>query len=175
MYRTPEPPKGKWKTDPTISYTLQFRSALPVREAQVRSMQFGAHYDKMTKEQRKAFDDSAARFLAVTFPDKIIVAVTFHTNVGDYESQLRNYWASQSLAKLSMTAYLNTKSDRLSLIAYSFKDGTFQFTFPRPKQIDLGDKISVEFIHPRIMAVGEQRVLQEFKVKKMLVNGVPSI
>lgn len=167
--------EGEMETDPTISYTLQFRSALPVREAQVRSMQFGAHYDKMTKEQRKAFDDSAARFLAVTFPDKIIVAVTFHTNVGDYESQLRNYWASQSLAKLSMTAYLNTKSDRLSLIAYSFKDDTFQFTFLRPKQIDLGDKISVEFIHPRIMAVGEQRVLQEFKVKKMLVNGVPSI
>jgi hypothetical protein len=167
--------EGEMETDPSISYTLQFRSALPIREAQVRSMQFGSHYDKMTKEQKAAFDTSAGKFLAVTFPDRIIVAITFHTNVGDYESQLRNYWASQSLAKLSMTVFLNTKRDRLSLTAYSFKDDTFQFTFPRPKQIDPDEKISVEFVHPRTNAIGQQRILQEFPVKKMLVNGQPSI
>jgi len=167
--------KGEMETDPTISYTLQFRSAVPIRQAEVRSMQLGAHYDKMTNEQRAAFDANAAKFLAVTFPDRIIVAVTFHTNVGDYESQLRNYWASQSLAKLSMTVYLNTKRDRLSLMAYSFKDDTFQFTFPRPRQIDPDEKISVEFVHPRTNAIGPQRILQEFSVKKMLVNGEPSI
>jgi hypothetical protein len=167
--------EGEMETDPSISYTLQFRSALPIREAQVRSMQFGSHYDRMTDQQKAAFDKSAERFLAVTFPDRIIVAITFHTNVGDYESQLRNYWASQSLAKLSMSVFLNTKRDRLSLMAYSFKDDTFQFTFPRPKQIDPDEKIGVEFVHPRTNAVGQQRILQEFPVKKMLVNGQPSI
>lgn len=167
--------EGEMESDPSISYTLQFRSALPVRQAQVRSMQFGSHYDKMTKEQKAAFDASAEKFLAVSFPDRVIVSVTFHTNIGDYESLLRNYWASQSLAKLSMTVYLNTKSDRLSLMAYSFKDDTFQFTFPRPKQIDPDEKISVEFVHPRTNAIGQQRILQEFNVKKMLVNGEPSI
>lgn len=167
--------EGEMETDPSISYTLQFRSALPIREAQVRSMQFGSHYDKMTQAQKAAFDTSAEKFLAVTFPDRIIVAITFHTNVGDYESQLRNYWASQSLAKLSMSVFLNTNRDRLSLMAYSFKDDTFQLSFPRPKQIDPDEKIGVEFVHPRTNAVGQQRILQEFPVKKMLVNGQPSI
>lgn len=167
--------EGEMETEPSISYTLQFRSALPIRQAQVRSMQLGSHYDKMTAEQKAAFDKSAERFLAVTFPDRVIVAVTFHTNVGDYESQLRNYWASQSLAKLSMSVFLNTKRDRLSLMAYSFKDDTFQFTFPRPKQIDPDETIGVEFVHPRTNAIGQQRILQEFPVKKMLVNGEPSI
>lgn len=166
---------GEMETDPTISYALQFRSAQPIREAQVRSAQLSAHYDKMSPEQKAAFDANASKFLSVTFPDRVIVSVTFHTNVGDYESQLRNYWASQSLAKLSMKVFLNTKTDRLSLTSYSFKDDTFQFTFPRPKDLQPNEKISVEFVHPRINAIGEQRILQEFSLKKMLVDGLPSI
>jgi hypothetical protein len=166
---------GEMETDPSISYNLQFRSARPIREAQVRSSQLSSHYDKMSAEQKAAFDASAGKFLAVTFPDRIVVSVTFHTNVGDYESQLRNYWASQSLPKLSMSVFLNTKTDRLSLMSYSFKDDTFQFTFPRPKQLSPDEKVGVEFVHPRIGAVGQQRILQEFSLKKMLVDGQPAI
>ena len=123
------------ETDPSISYILQFRSARPIREAQVRSSQLNSHYDKMNPEQKAAFDANAGKFLAVTFPDRVVVAVTFHTNVQEDDSLMRNYWASQSLAKLSMSVYLNTNSERLSLLSYSFKDDTFQFTFPRPKQV----------------------------------------
>jgi hypothetical protein len=74
-----------------------------------------------------------------------------------------------------MTVFLNTKSERLSLLAYSFKDDTFQFTFPRPKEIKPDEKISVEFVHPQINVIGQQRILQEFSLKKMLVDGQPSI
>ncbi|HUA15455.1 MAG TPA: hypothetical protein VMG31_09165 [Verrucomicrobiae bacterium] len=167
--------RGEMETDPTISYTLQFRSALPVRQAEVRSAELSSHYDKMSAAQRASFDANASKFLAATFPDRVIVAVTFHTNVQEYVSALRSYWESESLPKLSMSVYLNTKNERLSLMAYSFKDDTFQFTFPRPKQLEPNDKISVEFVHPRINVVGQQRVLQEFSVKKMLVDGQPSI
>lgn len=167
--------RGEMETDPSISYTLQFRSARPIREAEVRSSQLNAHYDKMTPEQRSAFDSSAAKFIAATFPDRVLVSVTFHTNVGEYESSLRNYWASQSRAKLSMTVFLNTRSERLSLLAYTFKDDTFLFTFPRPKELKPDEKISVEFVHPRTNVIGQQRILQEFPVKKMLVDGEPVI
>jgi hypothetical protein len=166
--------RGEMETDPSISYTLQFRTALPIREAQVRTSQINSHYDSMKPEQKAAFDASANKFLAATFPDRVLVAVTFHTNVENYVSLLRNYWASQSLAKLSMTVFLNAKSERLSLTGYSFKDDTFQFTFPRPKQVQPDEKISVEFVHPKINAIGEQRILQDFSLKKMLVNGEPS-
>jgi hypothetical protein len=167
--------RGEMETDPSISYTLQFRSALPIRQAQVRSSQLSAHYDKMTVDQRSAFDASATKFLAATFPDRILVSVTFHTNVEEYASSLRNYWASQTLSKLSMTVFLNTRSERLSLLAYSFKDDTFLFTFPRPKELGRDEKVGVEFVHPRTNVIGQQRILQDFSLKKMLVDGEPTI
>jgi hypothetical protein len=37
------------------------------------------------------------------------------------------------------------------------------------------EKASVEFVHPRIKVVGQQRILQEFSLKKMLVNGEPVV
>jgi hypothetical protein len=167
--------RGEMETSPTISYTIQFRSARPVREAQVRMSELNAHYDKMSAEQKAAFDANASKFLDAAFPDRVLVSVTFHTNVQDYDSQLRNYWASQSAAKLNMSVYLNTNADRLSLVNYGFKDDTFQFTFPRPKKLEPDEKISLEFVHPRIERIGRQRILQVFSVKKMLVNGEPAL
>ena len=166
--------RGEMEANPTVSYNIQFRSAAPIRKAQVRSSQLNSHYDKMTAEQKAAFDTSAEKFLAATFPDRIIVSVTFHTNVQNYESLLRTYWASQSLAKLNMTVYLNTAAEKLTLMDYSFKEDTFQFTFKRPKQISSDEKLGVEFVHPRIDRVTQQRILQEFSVKKMLVDGEPA-
>jgi len=166
-------PRTEMTTDPTITYTLQFRSAEPIREAQVRSSQLSSHYDSMSPDQKAAFDASAGKFLGVTFSDRVGVSVTFHTNVLNYESLLRNYWSSQSLAKLSMTAYLNAGKERLSLLNYTFKEDTFQFTFPRPKQLRPEEELSVEFVHPRTALIGEQRIRQEFNLKKMLANGEP--
>lgn len=168
---TPSP--GEMEVNPDISYTLQFRSAQPIREAQVRSSQLSAHYDKMTTEQKAAFDANVSKFLSATFPDRIIVAVTFQSNVQTYQSELRTYWTDQSVAKLSMKVFLNTGAERLSLTNYSFKGDTFQFTFPRPKELPPDGKISVEFVHPRIERIGEQRIFQVFSLKKMLVDGQP--
>ncbi|MFZ3340264.1 MAG: hypothetical protein WA609_05845 [Terriglobales bacterium] len=166
--------RGEMETNPTITYTLRFGSARPIREAQVRSAQIGSHYDSMTAEQKAAFDANANKFLAVAFPDRVVVTVTFHSDVQNFASVLRNYWTHQSLAKLSVTTYLHTKTDRLSLIGYSVKEDTFQLTFPRPKQLQPDDKLAVEFVHPRVNVIGEQRVFQQFSVKKMLVDGEPA-
>jgi len=165
--------RGEMETNPTITYNLQFRSAEPIREAEVRTSQLNSHYDAMSAEQKAAFDASAGKFLAVKFPDRVVVSVTFHSNVQGYESSLRNYWARQSLATLSMSVYLDAGKERLSLMGYSFKEDTFQFIFPRPKQVGPNEKLGVEFMHPRINLIGQQRILQEFSLKKMLVNGEP--
>lgn len=165
--------RGEMETDPSISYNLQFRSAQPVREAQVRTSQLNSKYDSMSAEQKAAFDASAGKFLAATFPDRVVVSVTYHSNVLEYTSLLRTYWERQSLGTLSMTAFLNTGKERLSLVNYSFKDDTFQFTFPRPKQLGPDEKIGVEFVHPNIERIRQQRILQEFSLKKMLLNGEP--
>lgn len=166
--------RGEMETDPTISYNLQFRSALPIREAQVRTAQLNSKYDKMSAEQKAAFDANSAKFLAVTFPDRVVVSVTYSSNVQDYVSLLRTYWERQSLPSLSMTVFLNAGKERLSLLNYGFKDDTFQFTFPRPKQLSPDEKVGVEFVHPNIGPLRQQRIVQDFSVKKMLVNGEPS-
>jgi hypothetical protein len=165
--------RGEMETNPTISYTLQFRSAAPIREAQVRSSQLKSHYDAMNADQKAAFDANASKFLAVKFPDRVVVAVTFKTNVQNYDSQLRTYWGSQSLATLAMSTFLDAGKQRLSLLAYSVKEDTFQFTFPRPQQLSSNEEIAVEFTQPKINVIGQQRILQQFKLKKMLVNGEP--
>jgi hypothetical protein len=165
--------RGEMEANPTVSYTLQFRSARPIREAQVRSSQLNSHYDKLSEAQKAAFDSNADKFLAVTFPDRVVVSVTFSSDVENYQSVLRNHWASQSLAKLSMSVYLSTNAEKLSLTSYTFKDDTFQFTFPRPKNFRPDEKISVEFVHPTINVVGRQRIFQQFSLKKMQVNGEP--
>jgi hypothetical protein len=172
---SPRQTGNEMEATPSISYTLQFRSAQPIREAQIRSAQLNSHYDKMSVDQKASFDTNSSKFLTMTFPDRIVIAVTFKSGEGNYESLLRNYWASESLSKLSMTAFLNTPSERLSLTAYNVKDNTFQFTFPRPKQLPADGKIGVEFQSPRIGAVAQQRILQEFSLKKMIVNGEPAI
>jgi hypothetical protein len=166
--------RGEMETNPTISYNLQFRSAEPIREAQVRTSQLSSHYDAMSAEQKAAFDSNAAKFLAAKFPDRVMVSVTFKTNVQEYESSLRTYWESQNRATLSPSVFLDAGKDRLSLMDYSFKVDTFVFTFPRPKQVSPDQKIAVEFVHPKISRVAQQRILQEFSLKKMLVNGEPA-
>lgn len=165
--------RGEMEEDPSITYTIQFRSAQPIRQAQVRSSQLNAHYDKMSAEQKAAFDANVGKFLTATFPDRVIVAVTFQSNVQNYQSELRTYWMDQSLPKQSMKVFLNTDKERLSLTSYGFKDDTFQFVFPRPKDLAPDGKISVEFVHPRIERIGEQRIFQVFSLKKMLVDGQP--
>ena len=166
--------RGEMETDPSISYNLQFRSAQPIREAQVRTAQLNSKYDKMSAEQKTAFDANSAKFLGVTFPDRVVVSATYSANVQDYVSLLRTYWERQSAGTLSMSVFLDAGKERLSLLNYGFKDDTFQFTFPRPKQLGPDEKIGVEFVHPSIGRLRQQRILQEFSLKKMLVNGEPS-
>ena len=69
--------RGEMEDDPFVSYNMQFRSSLPIRQAEVRSSQIGAHYEKMNDQQRAAFDANAGKFLAGQFPDKVLIAVTF--------------------------------------------------------------------------------------------------
>lgn len=165
---------AEMETNPTISYNLQFQSAEPIREAQVRSSQLNSHYESMSAQQKTAFDTNAGKFLAAKFSDRVVVSVTFKTDAQNYESLLRTYWGRQSRATIGASVYLNAGKERLSLLDYSCKEDTFQFVFPRPKQISLDGKLGVEFVHPRINAFGQQRILQEFSLKKMLFNGEPA-
>lgn len=162
------------QVDPSVTYNVRLCSARPLREALARSSQLAAHYDSMTPTQKLAFDTQANKFLAVSFDDRVAVCVNVKSNVDNYQSQLRAYWCSQTAPKLYGTVFLDAGKERIALQRYGCKDDNFQFTFPRPSEKLTADMpLGVEFVHPRIDQIGEQKLLLNFKTKKMVVNGEP--
>jgi hypothetical protein len=65
-----------------------------------------------------------------------------------------------------MTMHLNTNSEKLGLIDYSYGEDTFQFTFKRPKQISPDEKLGVEFVHPRIDRVAQRAHTQAIECEE---------
>ncbi len=117
-----------------ISYTAQIFSALPVREAQVRLDQIAMHYDRMNAAQKQAFDESAARFLAVQFPKTIVIRVNYSTNVGYWQAALESQWQLENTAKLRNSTYLAVGGKTVPLLSYRFapvKEHAFFLVFPR--------------------------------------------
>jgi hypothetical protein len=165
--------RSEMESNPTITYSIKFRSAEPIRQAEVRTAEIGSHYDSMSTEKKAGFDANASKFLSVKFSDRVVVSVTFHSDVEGYESSLRVYWGKQSIATLGPSVFLHANNEKLGLMDYSCKDDTVQFTFPRPKAVSPDEKISVEFVAPAINVIGQQRIFQDFSVKKMMVNGEP--
>jgi hypothetical protein len=73
-----------------IKYQMQFRSALPARQALVRQMQIAQKYDSLGPEQKQQFDQSAKAFLSSSFPDAVILYVTYKTNSKTKDMELAN-------------------------------------------------------------------------------------
>jgi len=160
---------------PGITYTAQFRSAEPIREALVRTQELTSHYDTLSGDAKSRFEASESKFLSATFPDRILLCVTVNSNVQGYVSALRTYWSAQSVPKLSMTTFLNAGTEKLSLVGYGFKDDTIQFVFPRPKNLGAEETFTLEFVHPTIQRLYEQRMLVSFHTKKMEIKGQPAM
>ena len=58
-------------------FAFQLRSALPIRQAIVRQLQFAQKYDKLSDTQRSEFDTQANQILNRSYDDAILVHVDF--------------------------------------------------------------------------------------------------
>ncbi len=165
---------------PFIKYTVQFRSALPVRQAVVRQMQIARKYDSLPPQQKQEFDKSAEAFLSADMAGAIVVNVRYETNSQPNELELARYWQSQTTDLLKNTVYLIlSRGDKVPVTRYAASQGgqhEFQFLFPR--QVDgkpvVGpeDKsIKLEFPYPIIGQMGDGRCFMEFKTEKMMLAG----
>ena len=168
--------------NPRLTYQVQFRSALPVRQAMVRSAMIQNKYDERTEEQKEEIDSQVEQFLASEFPERAIVYVSFTSNVRQDNLDLARYWQNQSVETLKNFVFLiGGKKRKVPPLEYAFVQqggNAFQFVFPRMVDgeplVGAKDKsLQLEFIHPSIRNQGEKRVLLSFKVKDLLVDGVP--
>lgn len=185
-FQVPDPATGPVRSStadrareqqPKIKYVVQFRSALPVRQALVRMMQINQRYDQMPSEGKQGFDQNAEQFLAKNLSDTIVLFVTFSSNVQEFLMELSRYWQAQTTETLKNSVFLITpRGDRIPPINYIWAGTEFQLTFPREYNEQTlaspGDKmIRLEFTHPRIRQQNEARILLEYKLEKMLVGG----
>ena len=162
---------------PKISYVVQFRSALPVRQAMVRMMQIKQNYDQMPSDGKQTFDQNAERFLAKNLSDTVVIYVTFNSNVQEFLLELSKYWQSQTTETLKNSVFLiSSRGEKIPPLNYIRAGTEFQLTFPREYNeqplASPGDKmIRLEFTHPRIRQQREARILLEFNLEKMLLGG----
>lgn len=163
-----------------VSYTIQLRSALPIRQAMVRQAQIANKYDSLSNEQKQAFDKSTEPFLNADYSDKVVVGVAYNTNNPRLVIDLTNAWRTQTMELMKNSVYLYAgKGEKARLLDFKGPQGAqqeFQYTFPRqvggkPVLTDQDKSLTLEFVYPVVGSMGDGRGYAEFKVKKMLING----
>ncbi len=163
-----------------IKYRVQFRSAVPLRQAIVRQMQIVQKYDSLSPDLRQQFDKNAEAFLAADFANAAVVYVTYSTNSRVMDMELARYWQSQTTDLLKNYVYLsNSKGEKVYLAQYVAAQGgdrSFQFIFPRqlngaPFVGPQDNSLKLEFTYPIVNQIGNGRGFLEFKPEKMVVQG----
>lgn len=142
---------------PEVTYTVQIRSALPMRQALVRISQIEQGND-MPREQLERWQRAHQNLLQLQFAETVVLYVLYSSNIPLYDRELAHYWHGQTTETLLDKVFLNTPGGRLPLLAYSHAPGAtraFQLTFPRFHEgqpiIPEGSKqFSLEFHSPEL-------------------------
>jgi len=164
---------------PWITYTARFWSALPVRQAFVRLRQLSKDFSSLPPEQQRNVGERNDRILGLEFPDRIVLAVDYSTNVDSYRRDLARYWQTRPTSAWSMDTFLNTGRGRIAPLDVQVlmgEGGVFALHFPRsldgqPVIRPDAKNISLEIVHPDIGMLRSERMLFTFKVKDMSVAG----
>ncbi len=162
-----------------INYVAQLRSVPIIRQAVVRMAMLEAKYDRMTPEQQKQIAAQTEKFLAVQFPDVVVVHVKYGSNIPTYDRQMAQFWQRQSLELVKNVFNLIGHAGRVAPIHYEVLPGAgreFEVTFPRffngqPLVTSADKTLALEFLHPAVGDSGSTRVFIPFKVKDMVRNG----
>jgi|GEM_PF-4826664 len=150
------------RADATIEthYTVQFRSALPIRQAFVRQMLIDNKFDKSEEPVKQGLLKQTQPFLDRVYDDSIVVHVIYGSNVDQYVPEMMTYWQTHfPSGTVPQDAFLNTPSfKKIAPIKFISPRGSapeFELIFPRMVDgkpvIGPNDKlVSVEFVTPSV-------------------------
>jgi hypothetical protein len=154
---------------PYSKYRVQFRSALPVRQAIIRMAQIDQKYDDLKPELKQQFDRQSESFLAQDLSQVVIVYITYETNQPTLYLNWSQEWKSRTTESLKNNVYLyGSKGDKVPLERFVPPQGaqrSFQLIFPRRyqgKEILGPEDTSLNLAFP---------IFMEFKTDKMQFNG----
>ena len=88
-----------------INYRIQLQSAATLRRAMVRRSQITNGYDDGWPHN-EVLDNQLAAFLKKTFPNTVVVDVTFDSDSAGYLAEASKYWSGQDTDRLKPSAYL---------------------------------------------------------------------
>jgi hypothetical protein len=160
------------------AYTVQLRSALPIREAIVRQLEIVQGYDQKSPDQRKAFDSAAGTILNTSYDKTILVRLSFSKDAPalgpTHPRELQVMLVTEDGQQINPT-----QIDIHPITAYAvdfyfprLKDGgpaikpaqkQFSFQFQAPSYVDAN--------HVTIIT---KQITINFDLTKMLVDGKPN-
>lgn len=155
-------------TQPQMTYTAQFWSAKPVRQAIVRLQQLAGKYDKLSAEQKKVFDDRVAQFLEMDSSEQVVIQVAYAGSQAFMLSVVR-YWRQKTEGDLMQSFTLIAEGKRVSPVKVVQSTGggnELQLIFPRkingePLLTENSKEMRLEIIDPN------ETFTIPFKVKNM--------
>ena len=154
---------------PYLKYQVQFRSALPVRQAIIRMAQIAQKYDDLKPEQKQQFDKQAESFLAQDMSKVVLVYINYETNQPSVYLDKTHDLKSTTTEMLKNGVYLyGSKGERVPLEQFVAPQGaqrSFQLIFPRQYQ-------GKEILGPEDKSLNlEFPIYMEFKTDKMKIDG----
>ncbi len=186
------------ESEQQVYYIIQFRSALPVRQAFIRSMQIERKYDKLNADQKAQFDASVDSYLSRKYDDVIVVHVIYGSNISMYAKEMKRIWqsfpADAPPHNITLITSAGVRVQPLKIMTAPGGAMEFELVFPRlvngePVLAANVKSVGVEFPHPdlgQMVALGSTqpsssansqkvtapaRVYGEFKTEKMMVKG----
>jgi hypothetical protein len=157
------------------SYTVQLRSALPIREAIVRQLEIAQQYDQKTAAQQKAFDAAAGQILNTSYDKTILVRLYFSKDAPVPSPQkMKNLQPTIATEDGQQITPTQTDADPMTPYAVDFyfprlvngapaikpTQKQFSFQFQTPQYIDT-----------KGVDVMPNRVAINFDLTKMMVDG----
>jgi hypothetical protein len=157
------------------TFVARLFSALPIRQAYLRLAQIRAGYDRMSEDQKRAFDESHSALLKADVKDTIVVSVDFSTNDPNLRVEISQQLRLANKDQLQRSAYLITdRRGRIPLQAYIPPDSQHvgaRLIFPRsingePVVLQGDNEIKLEFFVPGT----SQKVYVAWKIKDLTRN-----
>jgi hypothetical protein len=162
-------------------FAFQLRSALPVRQAIVRQLQFAQKYDKMNDTQRSDFDKQANQILSRSYDSTILVNVEFYRGLLGpvFLGDLRRY--PKELEAMDVTLVTSDQRRiKASRVELSKTQASFDAVFPRvsddgPIFKEGQGHFWIQFLRPAVLygvtTVPGGTVEAEFDLSKMVADG----
>jgi len=172
------------------TYTCRLYSALPVRQAYVRTFQERSKYDRMSPEQQRMFDDRVSPFLRADTSKEIVVSVELDSNDRGMLMEVERRLREATLETLRGSAesptgeipeqapyLISAHLGRVGLKAYypPSEDGTgAKLVFPReidgePVVLSKDKEVKLEFIVPG----SSHKLYIVWKIEDLMCNGQP--